>query len=93
MEQEMKVTFVGKGSPPRCAPNPKYPLGIDMDFTDGAAKHCVAALPYPARGIGAWVIECPKCGARVACTTAGRPDDPRSAKLPCNVANNEGDET
>ena len=85
MEQALKVRFVGSGDPPKCPPNPKHPLGIDVDFTKGAAKFCVTALPYPAKGIGGWVIECPKCGTRVACTTAGRVDDPRSAKVPCFV--------
>lgn len=83
MEQALRVTWGGSGERPKCAPNPEYPLGKPMDFTRGEAKHCVADLPWPAKGIGYYVIECAKCGIRVACTTAGRSDDPRSAKVPC----------
>lgn len=44
---------------------------------------CETRLPYPAARCGTYVIECSKCGLSVACTTAGRPDDPRLARLPC----------
>lgn len=89
MEQALKVRWGGSGRPPRCPPNPKYPEGIDVDFSRGAAPVCETKLPYPAKGIGYFVIECALCGVRVACTTAGRPDDPRSAKVPCQFASKE----
>lgn len=79
----MKIDWIDSGREPQCAPNPKYPMGIDVDMSDGAAKTCSAALPYPAKRCGAYIVECEKCGQRVAITTAGRPDDPRSAKLAC----------
>jgi hypothetical protein len=42
-------------------------------------------LPYPAKRIGHYRIECELCGLRVACTTAGRPDDPRSIRIACKL--------
>lgn len=79
----MKVTWRDAGCEPTQPPNPKYPMGIDLDVSNGAERTCKAALPYPAKRIGAYVIECPVCGARVSCTTAGRVDDPRSIKMAC----------
>jgi hypothetical protein len=68
---------------PQCAPNPAYPNGIDLDGSHGALATCVAALPYPARRCGLYLVECETCGIRIAITTAGRPDDPRSVKIAC----------
>lgn len=67
---------------PKCAPNPAYPNGIDLDVSQGQVS-CRVALPYPAKRIGAYMVECRLCGFTVACTTAGRPDDPRSITIPC----------
>ena len=83
MEHALKVRWLDRGREPQCAPNPAHPKGIDVDMTDGAAKTCFTDLPYPAKRCGLYVIECETCGLRVAVTTAGRPDDPRSAKLGC----------
>jgi hypothetical protein len=74
------------GRAPRCAPNPDYPDGIHLDFTRDAAVTCKVELPYPARQCGAYLITCNLCGTKAACTTAGRPDDPRSIKIPCKDA-------
>jgi hypothetical protein len=74
------------GREPKCAPNPDYPNGIDLDVSDGADKTCVADLPYPAKRIGSYAVECQVCGATAACTTAGRVDDPKSIKLACRLA-------
>lgn len=69
---------------PQCPPNPRYPQGIDLDVAgDQAAVACVVALPYPARRCGHYEVRCRTCGLSVALTTAGRPDDPRSVRLPC----------
>lgn len=87
MEQALKVRFVGSGAKAKHPPNPQYPNGIDVDFAPRTNERaCKVPLPYPANGIGAYVIECPVCGVRVSCTTAGRVDDPRSARVPCNLA-------
>lgn len=86
MEQAMKITWVDRGREPQEQPNPDYPDGIDLDCSNGADAACKADLPYPAKRCGYYVVECPVCGFTAACTTAGRPDDPRSIKMPCKVA-------
>lgn len=58
-------------------------------MTKGAVNSCVCELPYPAKRIGAYFVECKKCGYSVACTTAGRADDPRSIEMPCKQASEE----
>lgn len=83
MEQAIRVTWLDRGREPQCAPNPEYPTGIDLDASDGAKRTCTATLPYPAKRCGVYVVKCRACGRRVSCTTAGRPDDPRSIKIAC----------
>jgi hypothetical protein len=85
MEQQMKVTWDDAGREPKGKSNPDYPNGIDLDVSHGAELTCTTQLPYPAKRIGSYTVECPVCGTRVGCTTAGRPDDPRSIKLACLV--------
>lgn len=68
---------------PNVVPDPRYPKGVTVDVSDGAMVTCVASLPYPAKRVGLYVIECSACGRRVSCTTAGRPDDPHSIKMAC----------
>ena len=79
------VRFLGTGQKAKCAPNPDYPDGIHIKapLTGAGALFCRATLPWPAEEIGAWKVECVICGARAACTTAGRPDDPRSIEINC----------
>lgn len=78
------VEWIDAGREPQCAPNPAYPDGIDLDATQGSgAPSCLAALPYPARRCGRYEVTCKVCHLRVAVTTAGRPDDPRSVRVPC----------
>jgi hypothetical protein len=79
------VRWVDAGREPQCQPNPNYPKGIDMDCSEGAQATCTIRLPYPARRCGYYHIMCETCGLSVACTTAGRPDDPRSIKLACQL--------
>jgi hypothetical protein len=79
-----EVTFLDSGREPQVAPNPDYPEGIDLDPTEGApVQSCKVLLPYPAPRCGALVVACKRCGCTVAATVAGRPDDPRSMRLPC----------
>ena len=80
-----KIEWVDGHAKATQKPNPKYPAGIDLDVSDGAVIACKIKLPYPAKGIGAYIVECDECGIRVACTTAGRPDDPRSIKMACRL--------
>lgn len=81
----MKVQWIDGEREPQCAPNPAYPNGIDIDVSGRADKTCTVALPYPAKRIGSYVVECPVCGARTGCTTAGRADDPKSIKVACRI--------
>lgn len=82
----MSVEWIDHKREPQCQPNPAYPDGIDLDCSKGAAKTCTVGLPYPAKRCGVYVVKCKKCGLTVAATTAGRPDDPRSIKMPCKDA-------
>jgi hypothetical protein len=68
---------------PQCKPNPDYPEGVDVDISDGAARTCSTPLLYPAKRCGVYIVRCDLCGHTAGITTAGRPDDPRSVKLPC----------
>ena len=80
---QFRIEWRDAGREPQCPPNPRYPNGIDLNVAGGAVNSCVCELPYPARRCGAYFVECLICGYRVACTTAGRPDDPRSIEMPC----------
>lgn len=73
------------GREPQNRPDPRYPNGVDLDTSKGAARTCTATLHYPARRCGMWVISCSTCGLTATCTTAGRSDDPRSIKLACRI--------
>jgi hypothetical protein len=85
----VNVYWVDGGEWPRNQPNPAYPNGIDLDISEGAKIACLVNLPYPAERCGAFVLECETCGQSVVITTAGRPDDPRSAKLACRLKGRE----
>lgn len=85
MEQALRSFWVDRGREPQCPPNPAHPLGIDVDLSDGAALACKTVLTYPAPRCGLHVVTCAVCGLRVAVTTAGRPDDPRSVKVACKI--------
>jgi len=82
---QFAIEWIDRGREPQCPPNPYYPHGVDADLSSGADKTCTAELPYPARRCGIYVIGCHICGFTVAVTTAGRPDDPRSVKIPCQL--------
>lgn len=81
----MKITWHDGKSEPRCQPNPAYPNGIDLELAPnpGEPESCYVPLPYPARRIGHYLVECPRCGKNAVVTTAGRPDDPRSLTMSC----------
>ena len=79
----IKVTWIDGGREPKIAPNPKYPDGIDVDLSDNRKWACKVDLPYPAKRIGYYALECDECGYRGLITTAGRRDDPRSATVAC----------
>lgn len=83
MEQALKVEFIDSGREPQCEPNPAFPDGQHIDSSMGAENACTANIPYPAPRCGLMIVECPKCGMRVALTVAGRIDDPRTVKIAC----------
>jgi hypothetical protein len=83
IESQFVVTWSGSGAKAQCAPNPRFPEGVDLDTSRGTVNTCTAELACPAKGIGMYSVVCKRCGLRVACTTAGRPDDPRSITMPC----------
>ena len=78
-----KIQWIDSNAEPKKPPNPKYPNGIDLDMAKQAEKSCLVMLPYPAKRIGYFDIECTGCGLRVAISTAGRRDDPRSVRVAC----------
>jgi len=81
----LTVTWLDRGRWPRVKPNPLYPKGVALDLSNGAARACWTALPYPAKRVGAYVIKCDVCGLVAGVTTAGRADDPHSVKVACKV--------
>jgi len=82
-----KIEWHDSGREPQCPPNPAFPNGKDIDIAEGMCREgwprCKVDLPYPAKRIGYYMIECEACGSTVVVTTAGRPDDPRSVTMPC----------
>ena len=85
MEQALKVEWIDKGREPKCAPDPEYPNGKDLDVSFGAERTCSTELPCPAKRCGLYIVRCEVCGYSVSITTAGRPDDPRSVKMACQL--------
>ena len=83
----ISVKWIDRFREPTQAPDPKYPNGIDINLVaKGDRKSCRTELPYPAKRCGHYLLECDQCGYRAVITTAGRPDDPKSVRLPCKDA-------
>lgn len=81
-----KVEWIDRGREPQCPPNPDYPNGVDIDGAKAlGVDTCHTNLPYPAKRCGLYYVECNICGSNALITTAGRPDDPRSVLIPCNL--------
>lgn len=81
----MIITWIDSGREPKETPDPAYPDGIDLDLSNGKTPACIVEVPYPAKRIGHYRVECDICGRRIAFTTAGRPDDPRTVKFACKT--------
>lgn len=81
----MKTSWHDAGREPQETPDARYPLGIDLDVSAGAAVTCTERLPYPARRCGLYLVSCETCGQTALITTAGRIDDPRSIKIACKL--------
>jgi hypothetical protein len=83
-EKGKHIEFVPSGrGKARCATNPDYPNGIDLDRSYPGEPSCTVGLPYPAPECGTYLIDCMDCNLMIAVTAVGRPDDPRTVKLPC----------
>lgn len=78
-----KIVWIDRGFWPTQKPNPAYPDGIDHDMAGASTPACEVALPYPAKRIGWFLVDCTLCSFNVMISTAGRPDDPRSLRAPC----------
>jgi hypothetical protein len=83
MSETLTVKWIDRGREPRCAADPQFPEGMDLDFSRGATNACETAVPYPAKRVGYYVVSCDACGFSCIVTTAGRRDDPRSVRVPC----------
>lgn len=83
--QQFNISWIDGHRDPQVKPNPFYPKGIDVDGVRPGQTGCRVALPYPAKRIGNYIVECKLCGFRLSLTTAGRPDDPRSVSVPCKM--------
>ena len=79
------VTFHGAGRKAQFPPDPAYPEGrhLNIDGAASAGRTCLVDLPYPAEECGLFIVRCEACGFSAAITAAGRPDDPRTVRLPC----------
>ena len=87
MSDHFDIRWLDRGGPPKVAPNPAFPDGVDVDASEGAKLTCLVPLPYPTgkANVGTWMIACTLCRLRVGVTAASRPDDPRSVKLACKI--------
>lgn len=87
MNGRWSVLWVDRGLEPENPPNPAYPHGIDLRLIKPGhhGPTCKQSLPYPARRIGYFMIECITCGITTVVTTAGRPDDPYSLEMACKL--------
>ena len=76
-----------RGLEPKNEPDPSYPDGIDLRLVkpDYRGPTCKQSLPYPAKRIGYFLIECKTCGITTVVSTAGRLDDPRSLEMVCKT--------
>lgn len=81
----ISVRWMKRGDKAKNPANPAYPDGIDLDVTKGAVPFCPVPLPYPAKEVGTWFIRCNTCGFTAAVTAAGRADDPREVRMPCQA--------
>lgn len=81
---DVSVDFVKSGrGKARCASNPDFPDGVELNAADQNKPLCKIPLPYPAPECGTWMVVCGSCGLSVAITAAGRPDDPTSVTVNC----------
>lgn len=87
---DVKFVRSGRGKA-QCAPDPAYPKGkaVRMPGIE-ALPHCVVEVPYPAPECGWFLVTCSDCPVRLVITAAGRPDDPVSVTVPCEIPEPQG---
>lgn len=85
---KFKIQWVDGKREPSCAPDPAFPKGKHIALPPEIRRGCKVDLPYPAKRCGYFVVHCKQCETTVIITTAGRPDDPCSADIPCEMADN-----
>jgi hypothetical protein len=81
----LKATWIDGQREPQSAPDPRYPNGVEINAAKPDEKSCFTQLSYPAKRRGWYLIECDQCATRTLITTAGRPDDPKSVRIPCKA--------
>jgi hypothetical protein len=79
----LRVTWKDRDTRPLFPVDPDFPDGTHLDLAFGAEPACWTDLPYPVARVGAHQVECPTCGLRLLCGANGRPDDPRTVRVPC----------
>jgi hypothetical protein len=80
------VHFIDSGRSPQCKADPKFPEGKDVVLAeDDAAGKCCRNVPYPAPRCGMYLVECEVCEFSALVHVDGRPDDPRTVTMPCQV--------
>lgn len=86
---QWSITWEDSGREPREPPDPAFPSGVDLVAARPTGPRCSTPLPYPARRCGLYLVRCTRCSLRVAVTTAGRADDPRSLTVSCRPPERE----
>lgn len=86
MSAQFQIEWTDRGREPTGTPDPLYPKGVDLDCSAGRTPSCKVDLPYPAKRIGFYYVQCTLCKTNALITTAGKVDDPRSLTLPCRAA-------
>lgn len=79
----LQISWTARGGKAQHPADRRWPQGVDLDISNGAAASCTTTLPYPAPCIGTHLVRCSECGATAAVTAAGRADDPRTLRVPC----------
>jgi hypothetical protein len=86
MTDRFKIKWIDGKKEPQVPADANYPRGITLDLrATRKPPFCETDLPYPARRIGFYAIECTKCGLSVMVTTAGRADDPCAVIVTCKT--------
>ena len=88
----ISVTFQPSGrGKAQCDPDPDFPEGKHVILSAAGVPTCEVDLPYPAPECGLLIVKCALCNLQVALTAAGRPDDPRSVRVPCLISQPKGE--